>query len=52
MSEDLLDGCEIDFIAEAVDDDTAEMLPLFPEGKADTERVGEWLEVFGGPDRA
>lgn len=48
--DDQLDGCEVDFAAHAVDDDTAAMLPLFPYG-ADTPdldaRAAEWREVLG-----
>lgn len=28
-----LDGCELDFAAEANDDDEAEFLPMFPQGE-------------------
>ncbi len=32
--DDELDGCEIDFAAEADDEETAELRPLFPDGVA------------------
>lgn len=46
---DELDGCELDFTEDAVDKETAELLPLFPQG-AQTEnpelRAAEWREVL------
>lgn len=51
MDDDDLDACDIDFAAEAVTDEEAELLPLFPQG-ADTPdleaRAAEWREVLGG----
>lgn len=50
MDDDELDGCDIDFAAEAVDDETAELLPLFPQGTdtPDLEaKAAEWEAVFG-----
>lgn len=47
---DDLDGCSLDFVAAAVDDATAEMLPLFPSGDpggADPSPA-EWHALFGG----
>ena len=48
---DDLDGCAIDFAAEAVDDDTAALLPLFPQGQNTPDlaaKAAEWREVLGG----
>lgn len=46
---DYLDGCELDFAEDAVDDDTAALLPLFPQGE-DTPnleaKAAEWAKVF------
>jgi hypothetical protein len=45
---DTLDGCSLDFAAASVDDDTAELLPLFPHadpGGLDS-TADEWREVF------
>lgn len=50
MDHDDLDGCELDFAEDAVDDDTAALLPLFPQG-ADTPdleaKAAEWRQVLG-----
>lgn len=43
--DDLLDGCELDFAAAAVDDETGELLALFPDGVADPERERAWIEL-------
>lgn len=42
---DELDGCEIDFAAEADDDETAALRPLFPDGDPST--ADQWRELFG-----
>lgn len=48
--DDMLDGCELDFTEDAVDDETAALLPLFPQG-VDTPnleaKADEWRGVFG-----
>lgn len=41
---DELDGCELDFAAAAVDEDTTAFLPLFPDSVASA----EWEGVFDG----
>lgn len=46
--DDLLDGCELDFSADAVDDEEVEYLPLFPDGQVDEGVAGEWRALFGG----
>lgn len=46
--DDQLDGCELDFAADAVDDNTAALLPLFPTGEADEARAAEWRALFEG----
>lgn len=50
MDDDDLDGCDTDFTDGAVDDETASLLPLFPQG-ADTPdleaKAQEWREVLG-----
>lgn len=46
---DDLDGCELDFAEAAVDDDTAELLPLFPLGTDTPEleaKADEWRKVL------
>lgn len=51
-SDDLLDGCSLDFAEDPDDDETAAMRPLFPGDQPSVERLaGEWRELFGG-DRA
>lgn len=45
--DDELDGCELNFAEDAVDDETAELLPLFPDGVADEEKARQWNELFG-----
>lgn len=44
--DDLLDGCELDFEQFAVDEETQELLPLFPDGVATPEKVAEWQAVM------
>ncbi|HVF75500.1 MAG TPA: hypothetical protein VM938_10665 [Acidimicrobiales bacterium] len=44
--EDQLDGCDIDFAAEAVNDETTEYLPLFPLEIPDVYRAAEWKALF------
>lgn len=39
---DEIDGCELDFAAAAVDEDHAELLALFPDGKKDEAKAAEW----------
>ena len=49
VDDDALDGCELDFTQDAVDDETAELLPLFPKGldTPDLEaKASEWREVL------
>lgn len=45
--DDVLDGCELDFAADADDELTASLRPLFPDG--DPAKAGEWRELFGAP---
>lgn len=45
--DDEIDGCELDFAEDAVDDETVDLLPLFPDGVADDRRAEEWRELFG-----
>lgn len=42
--DDALDGCEIDFESEAVDDIESELLALFPDG--DPSKEAEWRALF------
>lgn len=44
--DDQLDGCALDFAAEADDDTTAELRALFPDG--DPAKADAWRELFGG----
>lgn len=49
--DDEIDGCELDFAEHAVDDETAELLPLFPHGTdtPDLEaKAAAWRELAGG----
>jgi hypothetical protein len=45
---DDLDGCDLDFTPDAVDDATVEMLPLFPHGDPGGQDAtpADWAEVF------
>lgn len=43
---DDLDACEVGLADFAVDDETAALLPLFPDH--DPAREAEWRELFGG----
>lgn len=47
VDDDDLDGCELDFKLDAVDEETADLLPLFPDGVADPAKAEEWKQVFG-----
>ncbi len=42
VDDDEIDGCELDFAEAAVDEDTAELLALFPDGVADEAKAAEW----------
>lgn len=42
--DDFLDGCDEDFTLDPVDDETAELLPLFPD--SDPSYADRWREVF------
>lgn len=44
MDNDELDGCEMDFERDAVDDDFVAFLPLFP----DANQTAKWTGVFDG----
>lgn len=44
MDDDNLDGCELDFAAEATDQETTELLALFPDG--DPSKEAEWRALF------
>jgi hypothetical protein len=43
--DDALDGCDLDFGAEADDPVTAALRPLFPDG--DPAKADEWHALFG-----
>lgn len=43
---DELDASGLDFVEAAVDDETAELLALFPDG--DPAKADEWKELFNG----
>lgn len=45
---DLLDGCDLDFTADACTPEEESLLPLFPDGVADEAKAAEWRELFGG----
>lgn len=45
QDDDFLDGCDIDFEAHAVDDETASLLPLFPDG-ADTPNLEQLAQGY------
>lgn len=45
VDDDEIDGCELDFEQFAVDEETQELLPLFPDGIATPEKVAEWQAV-------
>jgi hypothetical protein len=42
VDDDELDGCELDFTEDPNDDETAELLALFPDGVADPAKAAEW----------
>ncbi|MDP1793193.1 MAG: hypothetical protein Q8K63_03560 [Acidimicrobiales bacterium] len=52
-ADDELDGCALDFEPDSIDDETADLFPLFPLGP-DTPglqaKAAEWREVLGGSD--
>lgn len=50
--DDELDGCDIDFEQHAVDDETASLLPLFPEGldTPDLDQLAEDYRQLGALD--
>lgn len=45
--DDMLDGCDIDFAAEADDEATQAMRPLFPTGVADPELAQKYRRLGG-----
>lgn len=46
--EDKVDGCEEDYSKYSVSDKEAEMLALFPSGKASKKKAREWEKLFNG----
>lgn len=42
---DDVDGCGLDFAADAVDDETASLLPLFPDSVPDDARAQGWRDL-------
>lgn len=44
---DDMDGCEIDYAAEALTEEEQDLFPLFPDGP-DPVKEAEWKELFGG----
>lgn len=45
MLDDFLDGCDLDFTEDTVDDEEAELLALFPDGQADEAKAEAWREL-------
>lgn len=43
--DDDLDGCDVDFLEFAVDEETEELLALFPTGEADEELAQKWRDL-------
>lgn len=46
VDDDFLDGCDLDFAAEADDEETQQLRPLFPRGLDDSHLEREWRELF------
>lgn len=46
VDDDLLDGCDLDFAAEADSEETQALRPLFPAGDVDKHLEAEWRALF------
>lgn len=46
LDDDFLDGCELDFAAEADDEETQSLRALFPRGTEDSHLESEWRALF------
>lgn len=46
LDDDFLDGCDIDFAAEADDEETQSLRALFPRGQEDAHLESEWRALF------
>lgn len=52
---DQLDGCELSFVADAIEDELIDLAVLFPEGMATPDldaKAAEWRSLFNGQDHS